>query len=62
MSRNRDAFTKKEKIKTKLRNLRPKKKGKKNKFGRDKNRTHDLSHAKGTRYQLRHTPIICSEK
>ena len=28
------------------------------KIGRDKSRTHDLSHAKGTRYQLRHTPIF----
>ena len=27
-------------------------------YGRDKSRTHDLSHAKGTRYQLRHTPIF----
>ena len=30
----------------------------KNKTGRDKSRTHDLSHAKGTRYQLRHTPCF----
>ena len=34
-----------------------KKKNEKNN-GRDKNRTHDLSHAKGTRYQLRHTPVL----
>ena len=30
--------------------------------GRDKSRTHDLSHAKGTRYQLRHTPVLTTAK
>ena len=36
--------------------------GKKKNYGRDKSRTHDLSHAKGTRYQLRHTPILQTSK
>ena len=38
---------------TKIRRMKNSKK-----IGRDKSRTHDLSHAKGTRYQLRHTPIF----
>ena len=38
--------------------IRKEKKKRNFKNGRVRNRTGDLSHAKGARYRLRHTPIV----